>query len=172
LLLISLALILSGLACIWDVRKGIIPNWLSYSGLLAAVVLSFFESGRAVADTGLGFVIAFSLPFLLFLVGRLGGGDVKLLAALGAALGFPLAIDLLLWTCVFGFVVAFVVLVIAGRLKELVMDIVEMVLVTFLQRLGRTAVPVSGLSTPLAVSIFMSVCWLVFFPEYSRLTKF
>lgn len=169
-MLISLALIVSGLACIWDVRQGIIPNWLSYFAVLAAVLLSFFESDRVITDTVFGFIVGFVLPFFLFLVGRLGGGDVKLLAALGAALGFPLAVDLLLWTCVFGFFVAFIVVVAAGRFKELAMDILVMILVTFQQRLGRTEVPVSDLSIPLGVAIFISVCWLVFFPNYARLT--
>ena len=133
-------------------------------------MLSLFEPSRTLFSTFAGLAIGFFLPFLLFLVGRLGGGDVKLLAALGAALGFPVVIDLLLWTCVFGFFVGLVLIVAMGRAKELLMDILEMILVTFQQRLGPTAVPVTGLSVPLAVAIFMSVCWLVFFPDYSRLT--
>ena len=169
MLLIWLALIASGLACIWDVRKGIIPNWLNYLALLAAVALTFFDSSRSLLNTFLGFSIGFSIPFLLFLVGRLGGGDVKLLAALGAALGYPVAIDLLLWTCVFGFFVGLISIIAARRFKELSLDIIEILLVTFHQRLGSTAVPVRDMSTPLAVAIFISVCWLVFFPDYSRL---
>lgn len=118
-------------------------------------------------DTALGFAIGFFIPFFLFCIGRLGGGDVKLFAVLGVALGYPLIIDLFLWTCVFGFLVAFIVVVFAGRLKELGMDVLETFLMIF-QRV-RPEAPVKGLSTPLAIAIFISVCWLVFFPEHSRL---
>lgn len=153
-----------------DVRKGIIPNWLTYSTLLVAVTLSLFDDGRQFTSTLIGFTISFFLPFFFFLIRRLGGGDVKLLAALGATLGFPIAIDLLLWTCIFGFLIALSMVIAAGRLKELAMDILEIILFTFQQKLGSTETPVSGLSTPLAVAIFMSVCWIIFFPDYARLT--
>lgn len=164
-----LALISSGLACVFDVRKGTIPNWLSYTSLTLAFLFTFLDGSRSFADTILGFLIGFVLPFVLFFIGRLGGGDVKILGALGATLGYPQAIDLLLWTCVFGFLVALVIVVAAGRLRELGMDILEMILVTFQQKLGLTAAPVRGLSTPLAVAMFISVCWLVFFPDHSQL---
>lgn len=169
MLLTSLALIVSGLACIWDVREGVIPNWLSYLGLFIAILFSILDLNRTFSITLIGFLIGFSIPFLLFLMGRLGGGDVKLLAALGAALGFPVIVDLLLWTCVFGFLVGIAIVVLAGKLKELVMDCLELVFVTFLTRSGRSSAPVKGLSLPLAVAIFMAVVWVVFFPEYSCL---
>ena len=153
-------------------RRGIIPNWLSYSGVLLALIFSFFDPSRSLSITIIGFVVGFSPAFFLFLIGRLGGGDVKLLAMLGAAFGFPLIIDLLLWTCVFGFLVAFSVVLVRGRLKVLIMDIRETIIVSVLQRAGRTEVPVRGLSMPLAVAIFMSVCWIVFFPELATLARF
>jgi len=152
------------------VRKGIIPNWLTYSALAAAVVLSFLDSDRLFLSTIAGFLVAFLVPFLLFMFGRLGGGDVKLLAVLGAALGYPLAVDLLLWTCVFGFLVAFVTVLVTRRFKELCMDFLEIIMVAIPQKMiASTDTPVSGLSTPLAVAIFLSVCWLIFFPDYSQL---
>lgn len=146
------------------------PNWLNYLSLPAVVLLTAFDPSRTFLNTLLGLLVGFSVPLLLFILGRLGGGDVKLLAVLGAAMGYPVAIDLLLWTCVFGVLVAFITVVVAGRLKEFLFDILEMILITFQQRMGRTAMPVSGLSTPLAVAIFISVCWLTFFPDFSRLT--
>ncbi|HEX7090456.1 MAG TPA: prepilin peptidase [Longimicrobiales bacterium] len=70
-----------------DLRTGRIPNIVTLTGLAAALALralldpSLLGPGLAGAALGLGV----SLP--LFALGGLGGGDVKLLAAVGAFLG-------------------------------------------------------------------------------------
>src|SRR5690606_25938791 len=70
-----------------DLRTGRIPNVVTLTGLAVALALralldpSLLGPGLAGAALGLGV----SLP--LFALGGLGGGDVKLLAAVGAFLG-------------------------------------------------------------------------------------
>ena len=79
-----------------DIRTGHIPNWLTLGTLAVAPLLWF---GAATADAGvaaglqalgasaLGAGLCGIGPAMLFFRGGLGGGDVKLLAALGALLG-------------------------------------------------------------------------------------
>ena len=57
-----------------------------------------------VSWTGIliGFGAAFLVSFALFAMGGLGGGDVKLLAALGATLGWPALLPFALLTTIFG----------------------------------------------------------------------
>lgn len=94
----------------WDVRTRRIPNALVVSGLAAALGLraafgtGAFGAGLAGAALGL----AVTLP--LFALGGMGGGDVKLLAAVGAFLGparLPLA--LLVTALLGGFLALFAV---------------------------------------------------------------
>jgi len=71
----------------WDVRERRIPNALTVGALVAALLLRI-PGGTGSVVAGLeGAGIAFGLSLVFFLAGGMGGGDVKLLAAVGAFLG-------------------------------------------------------------------------------------
>ena len=82
-------------AAIWDLRTGEIPNRLVALGALASVLLPWLLApfpGRAALFAELtrmfaGGVLVSIVPALLFRAGGMGGGDLKLLAAVGLALG-------------------------------------------------------------------------------------
>ena len=81
-----LGLLIALPAAWWDVRARRVPNWLTVGGLAVALVLRAAEGdiGQGVAGA-----LYLGLPFLLLrlLFAGVGAGDVKLAAALGAALG-------------------------------------------------------------------------------------
>lgn len=89
-------------AAVYDVRQRRIPNWLCLAGLILALLLRAGEGldslGAGLAGSGIAFLAA--LP--LFLVRGLGGGDVKLLTAVGAFLGPERLLIALLVTAVSG----------------------------------------------------------------------
>jgi prepilin peptidase CpaA len=95
-------LVVSGIAAVHDAKSGHIPNWLVGLGLTLVAAGSFAALaagdglaglGRA-AGAGLGFVACGAVPLLLFRLRALGGGDVKLLATVGAQLGPTLGLEL------------------------------------------------------------------------------
>jgi prepilin peptidase CpaA len=93
-----------------DIARHEILNWNTYPGMLAGMLLnvagvgvlgSGFEglSGSLAGFLLCGFVMLFAFVFF-----QLGGGDVKLVAMMGAFLGVELGLFALLWMFSVGFV--------------------------------------------------------------------
>jgi prepilin peptidase CpaA len=87
LMCMPMLLLLVWAAC-EDLRSRRIPNWLSFAVLLSGLIQSYTATQTvAPKQAWLGFLVGFGLPSILFALGALGGGDVKLLAGVGAWLG-------------------------------------------------------------------------------------
>ena len=95
-IVLGIAAAVAAVAAVYDWRKGEIPNWLTLSALFGA---PFIHAARylvigqpmevAVREGGIslgGAALCALVPMLLYRQGAIGGGDVKLLAALGALL--------------------------------------------------------------------------------------
>ena len=87
------AVILAFVAAVIDWRTGHIPNPLTFGALIAAIVGHAIHGGwtggfsLAMTEGGfafLGAVLCAIIPAFLYWKGGMGGGDVKLFAALGA----------------------------------------------------------------------------------------
>ena len=73
-----------------DLRAKRIPNWLTVSSLVGALVFHITTNGVDGLKHSLGgFAAGFGFLLVLWLIGGAGGGDVKLTGALGAWLGAP-----------------------------------------------------------------------------------
>ena len=91
------AVAVTAVAAVTDWRKGQIPAWLTLGTLAAAPVLHAIAGGVARGKAGAlhdliwslaGAAICGIVPLILYRMGAMFGGDVKLLIALGA-LCFP-----------------------------------------------------------------------------------
>jgi prepilin peptidase CpaA len=71
----------------FDVRTRRIPNLLTGSGMAAALALRLMAGPGAGIDGVTGAILAFVLCLPFFVLGVLGGGDAKLLMAVGAFTG-------------------------------------------------------------------------------------
>jgi prepilin peptidase CpaA len=89
-------------AAITDVRTRRIPNLLTATGGLVALILRAFMGGPAFFDGLLGAGVALALLLPLFAMGGVGGGDAKLLMVAGAFLGPKGFIVALLATALLG----------------------------------------------------------------------
>ena len=102
-------------ACVTDLRTRRVPNVLTLGAATAAVAFhaaSHAGSGLLFAVLGWGVGLLMFLP--LFVLRGIGGGDVKLLAALGAWLGPSLVLWVAAFAAIAGGVFALVVSAVHG----------------------------------------------------------
>jgi prepilin peptidase CpaA len=114
-----LLLALMAVAVWTDIARHKIYNWTTYPGILAALGLNGLgellvkynlASAEQFASWGwiglgpsfFGFLLCGGLMLVCFVFFRIGAGDVKLMAMLGAFLGPYQGIEALLWTFVLG----------------------------------------------------------------------
>lgn len=87
--LVSTSVFALGLAAaaVTDVRERRIPNVLTVSAVVAALVLAALEGWGSLGAALLGAAAGLAIGVVLFAVGVVGGGDAKLMAVVGAFLG-------------------------------------------------------------------------------------
>ena len=75
------------LASWWDIRSRRIPNLLTVAGAALALGVRAFLGGAPLIDGVLGLLLGFVVALPFFVLGALGGGDLKLFMAVGAFMG-------------------------------------------------------------------------------------
>jgi prepilin peptidase CpaA len=106
------AIVFAIVATVYDLRSRVIPDWIAAS-LLACSALGIAAGLCDLTWTsfaygaGLGFV----LTFPLYALGGFGGGDLKLVVAIGAALGPWALLAVLFWVAISGGILATVALI-------------------------------------------------------------
>lgn len=103
-----LIVVLIGLAAsIEDICQRRVSNWISVSALAAGLCCLVLTRGwQGLLSSLLGAAGGFSVFFIFYWLGGMGGGDVKLMAGLGAVVGVERVLAAALWTAVCGGVLA------------------------------------------------------------------
>jgi prepilin peptidase CpaA len=109
----------------WRYRR--IPNWLTVPGLLAGIAVNAAAAGwpgvkSSLLGAGLGLLIL--LPFVM--IKALGAGDWKLIGAIGACLGPSRLIAVLIGSMLVAGVMALVLIIYKGRLRQAMGNIARM----------------------------------------------
>jgi prepilin peptidase CpaA len=125
--LIGAALVAS-LGGVSDLRSARIPNWLTYSGLLMALGLRFGVLGWSGLKNGAaGMLVAGVIFFVFFVIGAMGGGDVKLMASVGAWAGSERVIAILLAAALAGGFLAIFYMLFRQGVRTTLRNLLELV---------------------------------------------
>ncbi|MDA1086848.1 MAG: prepilin peptidase [Verrucomicrobia bacterium] len=159
--LIALMIVLV-IASYSEMTRKIIPNWLTLSGAACGIVLGYLPGGNTLLASLGGLAVGFGFLFLVYVFGGMGGGDVKLMGAAGALLGYPLIVPTFFYTAIVGGVMAIVCLVWKGdpwgRIKRLT---------TRLKKEDRTRheqdAPAPPLAIPYGIAIVCGCLMTMFF---------
>jgi len=126
-LTVATVVIFVALCVIADVRTRRIPNAISGSTMLLGITLNTAYMGRAgLLDSLAGLGITMGVLLWPFAMGGIGGGDVKMMGAIGALLGPRLALMGLGAGVILGGAVMVWHLARQGRLREKVMGTATM----------------------------------------------
>lgn len=107
-------------AAVVDLRSRRIPNWLTFSLVLSGIAQSFMHGALTTPGMSLvGFAVGFGLPFTLFFLNAVGGGDVKLLAGLGAWFGPVAVFQIFVLEALLGAILVIAQATATGRMKVL-----------------------------------------------------
>lgn len=112
------------IAAFTDLKRREIPNWLTLGGILAGIALNTWLAGLAglkTAGMGLGLAALIFIP--LFIMRWLGGGDVKIMGAIGSLAGPQYMIVIFVFDAILGGIAALVLIIVRGRLLKTLKNI-------------------------------------------------
>lgn len=114
---------LLAVACYGEVKAHRISNYLTVPAMVLGLVAAYITDGvPGLEDSFLGLAIAGGVFLPFCLVGVVGGGDMKLMAAVGAITGYPLVLRVMVGTCVSGGVIAIAIMAWNGILLSTLAD--------------------------------------------------
>ena len=103
-----------------DIAKDKVYNWATLPALFAGLALWFipFQLGRPFLLAAGAAALGGGIFFLFFLFKAVGGGDVKLMAAIGALMGLDFTLNALIIIAILGAIMALGVLLFRRRLRH------------------------------------------------------
>jgi prepilin peptidase CpaA len=119
-LLLRLAplLMMLAAAAVIDIKERRIPNWLTFGLMSAGLARAFCIAGLpGVTHSILGLLTGAGLAVALYAISALGGGDVKLLAGIGAWLGPLPTLMIFLVEAIVGLLIVLIQATYQGRLR-------------------------------------------------------
>ena len=118
------ALLCAIIGAVYDVRSRRVPNLLTLPAILFGLLLHLVLGGWRQLGSALAAGLICGFIFLILnIAGGMGGGDVKLITAVGCIAGLPRTGYLLILTALAGGVMALGLVLYRGRVKETVSNI-------------------------------------------------
>jgi prepilin peptidase CpaA len=147
--IVALALVVSIVAGITDVRQRRIPNRLTYTAILAGLAMQTALYGwRGLLLSAAGGLLFGGVFLFLYVVHAMGAGDVKLAAALGCIVGLSGTAPLMFTIAITGGVLAVLHMIYYGRVVETLRNTVSVL--GFHMHFGWKTHPVANLENPAA----------------------
>ena len=107
-----ITIVVLGISVSYDIRYRRIPNWLTLPAIFTGIVYHTYTGGTSGLILSItGMLLGFGIFIGFYLVGGMGAGDVKLMAAIGSLLGPKDVLFAALYTAIAGGVYAILLLI-------------------------------------------------------------
>ena len=108
------------IAAVFDIRTRRIPNWLTGLGIAIGFGVNMYERGAfgGMVFSLSGLAVAATVYLLLYVLRALGGGDAKLMMAVGAFAGWQNWIGIFIVAALAGGIAAIILAAAKGRLRQ------------------------------------------------------
>jgi prepilin peptidase CpaA len=94
-------------AALYDYRRRLIPNFITFPAIFTGLLIHWLHAGASGFYFSLrGLAIGGGFFLVLYLIGGIGGGDVKLLGSVGAFVGGEKILVIIILTVLIGGVMA------------------------------------------------------------------
>lgn len=115
----AILLMLITAAGFFDLKERKIPNIITFTGVLVGIFFNIITSGWSGFLQGiLGLLAGLAIFFLPFAMGGMGAGDVKLMGAIGALMGWRFSVMTALYSAIVGGIMVLFHLLHTGKLRE------------------------------------------------------
>lgn len=159
------------IAAITDLRTGLIPNAVVGLGAAAGVLVQLLAVGLgddslwvALSRIALGGLAGLAMPLVLWSLRVLGGGDVKLFAAIGLCVGPWSAVAIQLWSHIVAVCLLPLWLAPSGQLVPALRTSAQVLFNLFVPVSSRKPVDPSRFTSlrfaPAILAAAFGVCWL------------
>ena len=112
-------LMLVGISSYFDLKERKIPNKITFAGILIGILInSYLGGGTGLLRALLGMFLGLTIFFVPFAMGGMGAGDVKLMGAIGALMGWRFSVMTALYSAVVGGIMVLFHLLYTGKLRE------------------------------------------------------
>ena len=150
-------------ACYGEIKARRIPNWLTLGAMALGLGAAAIEGGTdGLVDSALGLAIAGGLFLPFCLLGVVGGGDMKLMAAIGAIVGWPMVLRVVTNTCIAGGLIAVALMAWHGVLLTTLANVFRIMVGMPRRSRGLRNVPM----VPYALAITAGTLIAVFIQEF------
>lgn len=101
----------------FDITQKRIPNFITFPVILWGLLsYSIFEGFQGFKFSFLGFILGLFIFLIPFILGGMGGGDVKMMAAIGALMGWRFVLYTGIYTGLTGGIIVIIYLIYKGKL--------------------------------------------------------
>jgi prepilin peptidase CpaA len=116
-----------------DIYKSKIYNAITYPAVGLGIVLAGLTPGEpSIGNSIFGLAIGFIPLFIIFVIGGLGGGDVKLMAAIGAVKGYPFILYAMFYSGLVGGLLAIITMIWGGVFFKSMRNILRTILTSII----------------------------------------